>query len=78
MIKCAFSHGQHNYERKVKPMTKEEIDYAVDLLYVIDAKKKVLNYSDKLTVKLYLTEADLITLESIMRKVLENGVHGNN
>ena len=59
-------------------MTKEEIDYAVDLLYVIDAKKKLLNYSDKLTVKLYLTEADLITLESIMRKVLENGVHGNN
>lgn len=58
-------------------MTKNEIDYAVDLLYVIDAKKKILKYSDQLTVKLYLTEADLDTLESIMREVVENGIHGN-
>lgn len=57
-------------------MTQNEIDYAVDLLYVIDAKKKVLQYSDKLTVKLYLTEGDLDTLESIMREVVENGVYG--
>lgn len=57
-------------------MTKPEIDYAVDLLYVIDAKKKVLQYSDQLTVKLYLTEEDLDTLESIMREVVENGVYG--
>ena len=59
-------------------MTKNEIDYAVDLLYVIDAKKKVFKYSDQLTVKLYLTESDLDTLESIMREVVENGVYGNN
>ena len=59
-------------------MTKNEIDYAVDLLYVIDAKKKILKYSDQLTVKLYLTESDLDTLESIMREVVENGVYGNN
>lgn len=59
-------------------MTKNEIDYAVDLLYVIDTKKKILKYSDKLTVKLYLTESDLDTLESIMREVVENGIHGNN
>lgn len=58
-------------------MTKNEIDYAVDLLYVIDAKKKVFKYSDQLTVKLYLTESDLDTLESIMREVVENGVYGN-
>lgn len=57
-------------------MTKTEIDYAVDLLYVIDTKKKVLQYSDKLTVKLYLTAEDLDTLESIMREVVENGVYG--
>lgn len=57
-------------------MTKNEIDYAVDLLYVIDAKKKVLNYSNQLTVKLYFTEEDLDTLESIMREVVENGVYG--
>lgn len=57
-------------------MTKPEIDYAVDLLYVIDAKKKVLQYSDKLAVKLYLTEEDLDTLESIMREVVENVVYG--
>lgn len=57
-------------------MTKPKIDYAVDLLYVIDAKKKVLQYSDKLTVKLYLTAEDLDTLESIMREVVENGVYG--
>ena len=59
-------------------MTKNEIDYAVDLLYDIDAKKKVFKYSDQLTVKLYLTESDLDTLESIMREVVENGVYGNN
>ena len=59
-------------------MTKNEIDYAVDLLYVIDAKKRVFKYSDQLTVKLYLTESDLDTLESIMREVVENGVYGNN
>lgn len=59
-------------------MTKNEIDYAVDLLYVIDAKKKVFKYSDQLRVKLYLTESDLDTLESIMREVVENGVYGNN
>lgn len=58
-------------------MTKPEIDYAVDLLYVIDAKKKVLQYSNQLTVKLYFTEEDLDTLESIMREVVENGVYGN-
>lgn len=58
-------------------MTKNEIDYAVDLLYVIDAKKKVLEYSKLLTVKLYFTEEDLDTLESIMREVVENGVYGN-
>lgn len=57
-------------------MTKPEIDYAVDLLYVIDAKKKVLQYSNQLTVKLYFTEEDLDTLESIMREVVENGVYG--
>lgn len=59
-------------------MTKNEIDYAVDLLYVIDAKKKVLEYSKLLTVKLYFTKEDLDTLESIMREVVENGVYGNN
>lgn len=58
-------------------MTKNEIDYAVDLLYVIDAKKKVLEYSKLLTVKLYFTKEDLDTLESIMREVVENGVYGN-
>lgn len=59
-------------------MTKHEIDYATDLLYVIFAKKKTFKYSEQLTVKLYLTEADLDTLESIMREVVENGIYENN
>lgn len=59
-------------------MTKNEIDYATDLLYVIDAKKKVLQYSHQLTVKLYFTEEDLKTLESLMRKVVVvNGIYEN-
>ena len=59
-------------------MTKDEIDFATDLLYVIYTKQKVLKDSDKLTVKLFFTQSDLDTLESIMREVVENGVYGNN
>lgn len=58
-------------------MTKDEIDFATDLLYVIYTKQKVLKDSDKLTVKLFFTQSDLDTLESIMREVVENGVYGN-
>ena len=58
-------------------MTKLEIDFATDLLYVIYTKAKQFKYADKLVVSLYFTESDLDTLESIIREVVENGVYGN-
>ena len=71
MIKCAFSHGQHNYERKVTPMTNEQRQYLIDLLYTIDSKQRIMQYSESLTAKIYFTEQDLKDLRTIITEVVE-------
>lgn len=53
-------------------MTKSQKEYATDLLYVIDGKKKILEYSDQLIVKLYFTIDDLHDLEDILRDVISH------
>lgn len=46
------------------------VQYATDLLYVIDAKKKILECSNQLTVKLSFTKDDLQDLEDILREFI--------
>ena len=41
-------------------------DYAIDLLYVIDAKKKRLADIDDLTIKIVFTSSDLEDLRDIL------------
>lgn len=41
-------------------------DFAIDLLYVIDAKKKRLQDINELTIKIVFTESDLEDLRDIL------------
>lgn len=58
-------------------MTKEQQQYLIDLLYTIDSKQRIMQYSESLTTKIYFTEKDLKDLRDIITEVVENGIHGN-
>ena len=59
-------------------MTREQRQYLIDLLYTIDSKQRIMQYSESLTAKIYFTEKDLKDLRDIITEVVENGIHGNN
>ena len=46
------------------------INYAVDLLYVIDAKKKILKSTKSIVSKIVFTETDLNDLRSILQEYI--------
>lgn len=52
-------------------MTKEQKDYLVDLLYVLQYKEKKLQHSNKMTVELFLTQDDITDLKTIIQEVIK-------